>query len=185
MFEFQPLKIDSKDLEFKLKNLDLKMPAVAKKMMTAANKEVVKTAKSNFRQMFNPRNHSYQYETRYKGKVKPILSSFKYKNDKKKAFVSYIRNYSYHSVFLENGAIIRPKNKKGILTIRVNGEWRRIKHYVVITPMHFMKFAVNEYYGTNKAVQIMQAKLDQIIDDYWEKQREIQEEAEDNEQHEN
>lgn len=157
-YRFQPIEIDKKGVEQKLNGTQLGMKKISKKMMNAVNKEVIREAKINFRSSFDPKNHSWQYEHKYKGtKVKPTLSSFKYKNDSKQDFVSYVRNLYYVSVFNEFGA--------DYIFYKKDGQTRQIRR----NPKPFIDPAVKDYWATEKARAIMEGVLEKNLDDYWER----------------
>lgn len=188
MYEFEPLEIDYKEVREKLEGTTLNMKTVGKKMMNAVNKQVSRQAKANFKANFDPKNHSWEYDTKYKGKIKPTLSSFKYRNSKKEDFASFMRNYYYVSIFQEYGATIIPKNGK-YLVFKYgkdddgNDLYAKVSHPITHKPQHFLKDAVNEYYANGKGQQIMQETLDKILADYWNKDKPITETAKDNATH--
>jgi hypothetical protein len=163
MFEFQKLTVDSAEVEEKLKGTQLRMPGIAKKMMSAANRAVIRQAKANVKSQFEHRN-THPDDSRNI----PILKSFKSKNAKRESFVSYVMARTMHAAVQEKGAAINPKNGK-YLTYRINGEWRKSRG-VTIPARPFLQPAVNEIYNSGKAKEIMQAALQKALDKYWEKQ---------------
>ena len=167
MFEYQPIEIDAKDVQSKLEGTTLNFWTISKKLMNAVNKPLIKQAKANFRSNFNPKNHSLKYTQN--GNIKPTLSSFRYENSKNEKMVSYVKNRAYSAAFGEAGADITPKNGK-YLIFKVNGEFKRVEH-VVLQPKPFIKPAVDEFWGTARASEIMDKKLNQILKDYWEKNK--------------
>lgn len=173
MYNLADFKVNTKDVEIKLKDTSLKMSKIAKRMMNGVNKEVIKLAKSNFKSNYNPRNHSYQYNTKYKGTLKPILSSFQYDNAKNKQFVSYVRNLNYVSVFLSYGAKIQPRTKK-YLIFKINGEWVKTDKTINLPAKPFLLPALEYYYNNGPAVQIMENVLQKELDKYWNQNKPIE-----------
>lgn len=180
MYELRDFEVDTKEVKEKLEGTSLNMYKISKRMMNAVNKEVLKMAKATFRNNFNPRNHSFQYNTMYKGKIKPILSSFQYDNAKNRQFVSYVRNLNYASVFLSYGANIAPRHKK-YLTFKVDGErWIKTSKIIHLEAKPFLKPALDYYYNEGPAVDIMDKVLKRELDKYWNKDKPIVDEIKDN-----
>jgi hypothetical protein len=160
---FQKIEIDSREVEQKLTGTTLRMKTIAKKMMTAANREVLKTAKKNVRSQF--KTHGSSGDDPHNP---PIAKSLKASNSKKENFTSFVFARSLHAAVQEKGCAIKPKNRK-YLTFKINGKW--IKSQGVTIPARpFLQPAISDIWDTGQAQEIMTAVLEKELKKYWDKQ---------------
>jgi hypothetical protein len=161
MFEYQPLIIDSTEVEKKLNGTPLQMRKISKKMMAAANREVTKQAKRNINSLFT--NHNANPEDK---RNPPLAQVLKAKNSRHEDFTSYIFAHSLHAAIMEKGGRIQAKNGK-YLTFCVNGKWIKVQG-VTIPARPYLEPAIKAVYETGKAVEIMSGILDKQLKKYWE-----------------
>ncbi len=162
MYEFQKISVDSKAVEKKLSNTNLKMPSISKKMMHAANKLVKKQALSNAKASFTKR------KSKDDGKSLLLASTFKDFSSKSEKFASFVSAKRFYAPALEKGAVIRAKNAK-YLHIKINGEWRTVSS-IILPAKPFLGPAVKAIWESEKAITIMEDELNRLLSRYWERQ---------------
>lgn len=165
MYQYEKITVDAAEVQSKLEGTTLKMKTISKKMMTAANREVIKEAKKNVKSVVNTDNHSYIGDD--KTITLPLLKSFKAKNSNKENFASFVRSNNFHSAFIEKGAEIHAKNGK-YLTFKVSGHFVKVQS-VSIPARPFLEPAVKDVWESGKAKTIMENVLEKELKKYWDK----------------
>lgn len=170
MFKSEYIEFDADGVEEVLKTTTLNMNRITQKMMLAANRAVIKQGKRNFRALYDVSNHNYITQTRPGAtnagglNARPILKNFTTFKSKKE-FTTYIKNKSYYSGWLEEGAHVKAKAKR-YLTFKANGSWHKVES-VDIQAHPFFEPAFRQYYENGQANQIMQEMLQRELDKYY------------------
>lgn len=152
---FPIIELDYKQLKKELEEFNQQMPNSAKTLMAAVNKEVVKQFKIQAR----ARGYSSH-------KSKPWGDAGYQRNIQQFSFKDYtgrifIDSKAFHYRFIEYGARVHPRGK--YLTFKVNGEWKKSRGFI-LPARPILHPIANSIWGTNKANQIMEQKLQQIMD---------------------
>jgi hypothetical protein len=148
MFQYYKIDIDEKDFRKRINELDLSMNSIARRMMSQVSSKIRRDSRRKERS-----------QTNRTGELAKAIG-YKANND----FTAVIYARKFYASFIENGVqVVLPKKRK-YLTFQIDGQWKKVES-VSISPKPFLKPVIDDYFGSNKAVEIMNEVLQKALED--------------------